>query len=201
MNITKLTGYIPDLIKLLQNKDGFIPDIQVASLNRIYDGLIQAAANDDYDTMIGDCHVSTVAEHLLTMDLTLLKSKNIISQINDIKSGKISFYRIGIRSGSESEHYCLREISDGNKNYYPLKSQQELYDSLLDGNIDASFMDTGMAEYITNNIYCNLTLIGQDFDKGVFGIVTPNEWLYAKVLIVNILLLRESGQLDILREK
>ncbi|CAF3567771.1 unnamed protein product [Rotaria sp. Silwood1] len=137
----------------------------------------------------------------LTSDLTLLKSKNIISQINDIKSGKISFYRIGIRSGSESEHYCLREISDGNKNYYPLKSQQELYDSLLDGNIDASFMDTGMAEYITNNIYCNLTLIGQDFDKGVFGIVTPNEWLYAKVLIVNILLLRESGQLDILREK
>ncbi|CAF1304804.1 unnamed protein product [Rotaria sp. Silwood1] len=129
-------------------------------------------------------HVITYTAHL-TSDLTLLKSKNIISRNNDIKSGKISFYRIGIRSGSESEHYCLREISDGNKNYYPLKSQQELYDSLLDGTIDASFMDTGMAEYITNNIYCNLTLIGQHFDKGVFGIVTPNEWLYAKVLIVN----------------
>ncbi|CAF4247112.1 unnamed protein product, partial [Rotaria sordida] len=78
---------------------------------------------------------------------------------------------------------------------------QNLYDSLLAGIIDASFMDNGVSEYITNNIYCNLTLVEDDFEKGVFGIVTPKEWLYTKDLDVNILLLSESGQLDYLRQK
>lgn len=76
-----------------------------------------------------------------------------------------------------------------------------MYDNLLAGIIDASFMDIGTGEYLTNNIYCNLTLIGEDFEKGVFGIVTPKEWLYTKDLDVNILLLRESGELDELRQK
>ncbi|CAF1234204.1 unnamed protein product [Rotaria sordida] len=133
--------------------------------------------------------------------LTISKSKDIISGINDIKHGKISFNRIGIRTGTASEDYYLREISFGSRNYYPLKSQQDLYDSLLAGIIDASFMDSGVSEYITNNIYCNLTLVGDDFEKGVFGIVTPKEWLYTKDLDVNILLLSESGQLDDLRQK
>ncbi|CAF2846810.1 unnamed protein product [Rotaria sp. Silwood2] len=165
-----------------------------------------------------DFHVSTAAGRLVTVglymlslilvatytanlasDLTISKSKDIISGIKDIKNGKIPFNRIGVSIGTASEDYYLREISSDNKSYYPLKTRQELYDSLLTENIDVAFMDTGTAEYVTNNIYCNFKLIGEDFEKGSFGIVTPKQWLYAKDLDVNILLLRESGQLDELR--
>ncbi|CAF4169376.1 unnamed protein product [Rotaria magnacalcarata] len=167
-----------------------------------------------------DFHVNTAAGRLITAglymlslilvatytanlasDLTISKSKDSISGIHDIKNGKMPFNRIGIRMGTAGEDYYLREISFGSRSYYPLKSRQEMYDSLLAGIIDASFMDIGTAEYMTNNIYCNLTVIGEDFDKGGFGIVTPKEWLYAKDLDVNILLLRESGELDDLRQK
>ncbi|CAF4963887.1 unnamed protein product [Rotaria sp. Silwood1] len=318
-NTTKFTGYVPDLIELLADKIGFIPNIQLAPLNQTYSGLIQAVVNGQYDIVLGDvtvtairrelvgfsnaifdnslriimrktpyvtiellsflkpfsrnlwllvlgaciyaalliclvekndneifqnrsilsqitmsiCYsfgnivgygvdfqVNTAAGRLLTAglymlslilvatytanlasDLTISKSKDIISGINDIKNGKIPHNRIGIRIGTVSEDYYLREISSGSRSYYPLKSGQDLFDSLLAGIIDASFMDIGTGEYITNNIYCNLTLIEDDFDKGVFGIVTPKEWLYTKDLDVNILLLRESGQLDDLRQK
>jgi hypothetical protein len=40
----------------------------------------------------------TVYNAYLTSDLTILKTKNIISKTNDIKNGKIQFQRIGIRS-------------------------------------------------------------------------------------------------------
>ena len=65
--------------------------------------------------------------------------------------------------GSSIEDYYLREISGGSRNFYPLKSKQEMYDSLLNNIIDASFMDTGVVEYLTNNVYCNLTLVGSRF--------------------------------------
>ncbi|CAF3849608.1 unnamed protein product, partial [Rotaria sp. Silwood1] len=318
-NTTKFTGYVPDLIEMLADKIGFIPNIQLAPSNQTYSGLIQAVVNGQYDIVIGDVtvtatrrelvgfsnaifdnslriimrktpyvniellsffkpfsrnlwllvlgaciyaalliclvekndneifqnrsilsqitmsiwysfgnivgygvdfQVNTAAGRLLTAglymlslilvatytanlasDLTISKSKDIISGINDIKNGKIPHNRIGIRIGTVSEDYYLREISSGSRSYYPLKSGQDLFDSLLAGIIDASFMDIGTGEYITNNIYCNLTLIEDDFDKGVFGIVTPKEWLYTKDLDVNILLLRESGQLDDLKQK
>ncbi|CAF5142561.1 unnamed protein product, partial [Rotaria sp. Silwood1] len=52
---------------------------------------------------------------------------------------------------------------------------------------------------MTNNIYCNATLLGEDFHKGVFGIITPKQWLYGQDLDVHILSLKESGDLDNLR--
>ncbi|CAF3576508.1 unnamed protein product [Rotaria sp. Silwood1] len=137
----------------------------------------------------------------LASDLTISKSKNIISGIDDIKSGKISSNRIGIRVGTAMEEYYLREISNGNRNYYPLKSQQDIYDSLLNNIIDVSIHDAGAAEYVINNVYCNLTLVGEGFDKSVFGIITPKQWLYGQDLDVNILSLRETGSLDNLRRK
>ena len=137
----------------------------------------------------------------LASDLTLKKSKGVISGIDDIKNGKIPPYRIGIREGTASEEYYLREISGQIKNYYPLKTKQETYDRLLDNTIDASFIDVGVGEYITNNIYCNLTLIGDGFDNGAFGIVTTKDWLYTQDLDVNILKIRESGELEILKQK
>ncbi|CAF4019012.1 unnamed protein product [Rotaria sp. Silwood1] len=137
----------------------------------------------------------------LASELTIAKSKDFISGIDDIKNGKIPFNRIGILVGAAEEEYYLREVSEGNKNYYPLTSRAHLYESLLAGIIDISFTDSGISEYATNNIYCNLTLIGNDFNKGAFGIVTPREWLYAQDLDVNILSLRESGDLENLRNK
>ncbi|UJR11077.1 hypothetical protein I4U23_015259 [Adineta vaga] len=137
----------------------------------------------------------------LASELTILKTKDLIDGMDDLKNGKIPYNRIGIRIGTAGEDYYLREISGGSRNFYPLKSRQEMYDSLLAGIIDVSFMDIGTAEYVTNNIYCNLTLVGEDFDKSTFGIVTPKEWLYAKDLDVNILSLRETGILDNLKKK
>ena len=137
----------------------------------------------------------------LASDLTVSKSKGIISGIDDIKNGKIPFSRFGVRVGTVGEEYYLREISGGNRNFFPLISRQDLYDKLLSRIIDASLMDTGVAEYITNNVYCNLTIVGTDFDQSAFGIVIPKQWLYTQDLDVNILALRESGALGDLQRK
>ncbi|CAF1551822.1 unnamed protein product, partial [Rotaria sordida] len=137
----------------------------------------------------------------LTSDLTISKSKDIISGIDDIKDGKIPSDRIGVLVDTAIEEYYLKEISFGRRDYYPLKSRNELYDSLLEGIIDVAFLDSAIAEYFTNNIYCNLTLIGEDFRKGGYGIIIPKKWVYANDLDVQILSLRESGQLEQLRRK
>lgn len=60
-------------------------------------------------------------------------------------------------------------------------------------------MDAGVVEYSTSKVYCNLTLVGTDFDKNAFGIIFQKNWLYQQYLDVNILSLRESGQLDKLK--
>ncbi|CAF1226955.1 unnamed protein product [Rotaria sp. Silwood1] len=316
---TKLIGFVPDLIDLLQEKMKFIHQILLAPSNQTYAELVRAVINGDYDIVIGDVtitasrrekvgfsnsifdnslriimrkniddnvdflsflrpfsfslwillfitsiyagvlicilerpenealhgksiisstamslwyaigtimgygadfHASTAAGRLLTLglyflslvlvatytanlasDLTISKSKSLITSIDDIKNGKIPFHRIGIRIGTAGEEYYLREISGGNRNYYSLKSRQELYESLLNDIIDASFIDTGVGEYITNTFYCNLTLIGADFDKGAFGVVLPKQWVYGQELDVSILSLRESGALDDLKRK
>jgi hypothetical protein len=137
----------------------------------------------------------------LASNLTLLKSKNIISGIEDIKNGKIPSSRIGIRVDTASEEFYLREISHGSRNFYPLKSRQELIDSLLNGIIDATFMDSAAAESLTGSLYCNLTLVGAPFDSGAFGIVTPKQWIYGEELDINILSLKELGVLDDLKKK
>jgi ABC-type amino acid transport substrate-binding protein len=137
----------------------------------------------------------------LASDLTLQKSTDIISGIDDIKNGKLSYSRIGIIVGSSIEAYYLQEISGGSRNFYPLQSASEIYSQLLDNNIDASIMDIGSLEYATSTLYCNLTLVGLDFEPSAFGIVMPKQWLYAQALDVNILSLRESGVLNNLRTK
>ncbi|CAF2643027.1 unnamed protein product [Rotaria sp. Silwood2] len=59
-------------------------------------------------------------------------------------------------------------------------------------------VSTAAGHILTVGLYI---LIGDGFDTGVFGIVTPKQWLYAQDLDVNILSLRESGDLDNLRQK
>ena len=61
-------------------------------------------------------------------------------------------------------------------------------------------MDIGVAEYMTNNVYCNLTLVGSHFDDSMLGVVIPKNWLYEQDLDVNILSLRELGELDNLKK-
>ncbi|CAF0904995.1 unnamed protein product [Adineta steineri] len=137
----------------------------------------------------------------LASDLTIQRSQTVINGIDDIKSGKIPFSRIGILVGSAMEDYYLQEVSSGSRNFYALTSITEAYDKLLDGIIDASIMDTGPVEYATSHIYCNLTLVGAGFDPSAFGIVYKKDWIYAQELDVNLLSLREHGILDTLRTK
>ncbi|UJR11071.1 hypothetical protein I4U23_015253 [Adineta vaga] len=114
---------------------------------------------------------TTLNPTIITSDLTISKSKHITSDIVDLKGGKIPFSRIGVCVNTADEEYFLQEISDGSRIYYPLKSLQYMIDGLLNGNIDATFLDNGSAEYITNHIDCNLTLIGESFTPVVFAIV------------------------------
>jgi ABC-type amino acid transport substrate-binding protein len=318
-NTTKLIGYVPDLIEILRNRMGFIPEIILAPSNQTYDALVQAVANSVYDIVVGDVtvtakrreivdfsysffdnsvriivrqstsvdvdlfsylkpfsvrlwlailavllyaavlicilerqeneamknksivssiamsvwyaygtmtgygadfHVRTAAGRLLSVGLYLMsiilvatytanlasnltsqKTTNIISGIEDIKNGKLPFSRIGILVGSSLEDYYLREISKGSQSFYPLKSVSQVYGCLLNNTIDASILDTAVLEYATSTLYCNLTLIGADFDPSAYGIVTPKEWVYAQALDLNILSLRESGALDDLKRK
>ncbi|CAF4765037.1 unnamed protein product [Rotaria sp. Silwood1] len=167
-----------------------------------------------------DFHVQTAAGRLLTVglhmlslvlvatytvnlasDLTTLKSEDFISGIDDIKNGKISFNCIGIITESSLDDFYLREISHGSRNFYPLKSPNELYLSLLDNDIDVAISDTDLLEYMTNKVYCNLTLVGGDFSRSEYGIAMPKQWIYKKYLDVIILSLRESGVLDDLKRK
>ena len=137
----------------------------------------------------------------LASDLTISNTKYAVTGIENLRDGKIPFNRIGILIDTSIEDFYLREISDGIRNYYPLTSKQHMFDSLLSNRIDASIMDAGYLEYITENIYCNLTLVGGDFDRSSFGIAYPKRWQYAQQLDVAILSLTESGSLDSLKAK
>ncbi|CAF3621430.1 unnamed protein product [Rotaria socialis] len=137
----------------------------------------------------------------LTSDLTITKSQFVISGVGDIKNGKIPFNRIGICIGTAAEAYFLHEISAGIRSYYPLSSGPDMYDALLNNLIDASLTDSGIAEYMTNNVYCNLSLVGPAFDQSSLAIVIPKGWLYEQDLDVNLLALREAGALDELKKK
>ncbi|CAF3644406.1 unnamed protein product [Adineta steineri] len=316
---TKLIGYIPDLLAILQTNMGFIPNITFLPANQSYDGLIDDVANNVYDIVAGDVtiiaarrekvsftdsiydnslriivrntasaspnfwfylrpfsmgvrlcilgsiilsallmylferkanetlrHRSIISgivmstwyplgtimgfgvdytvrtgagrfltfsvfflslvliatyQATLTSSLTLKQTQNIISGIDDIKNGKIPYGRIGILTNSSIEAYYLQEISNGIRNYYPLRTEGAIFTSLLSKVIDAAIMDEGVLEYETNSIYCNLTLVGTGFDPSAFGIVFQKNWVYEQVLDVNILTLRESGTFNDLKSK
>ena len=137
----------------------------------------------------------------LASDLTIARANGVISGIDDIKNGKLASSRIGIMINTSVEEYYLREISSNSQNYYQLKVIDELYDKLLNNIIDAAIMDSHVLEYFTNNVYCNLTLVGREFNKHTFGIVFQKNWIYQQSFDVNILSLRESGVLENLKRK
>ncbi|CAF4546553.1 unnamed protein product, partial [Didymodactylos carnosus] len=55
---TKLTGYMPDLIALLQNNTGFTPHTVLVPSNQTYDALVQAVVNGAYDILAGDVTIT-----------------------------------------------------------------------------------------------------------------------------------------------
>ena len=144
--------------------------------------------------------VATYTANLASI-LTKATPRYIITGIDDIKKGKLSSHRFGVLNGTAMERYYLREISHGIRNYYTARARAQLLKDLLNGIIDATILDSNVAEYLTNNIYCNLTTVGNTFGDNVFGIVIPKDWPYQQDLDVNILSLRESGKLDALRRK
>jgi ABC-type amino acid transport substrate-binding protein len=167
-----------------------------------------------------DFHVTTISGRILTValyilslvlvasytanlasNLTTFKAEYIIKSIDEMKQGKLPHNRIGVRMNSVVDDFFVREISGGSRNYHRLHSLQELLKGLLNGDIDVSFMDSGRGEYLTSSVYCNLTLIGPSFDASTFGIVFPKNWLYIDEFDINVLALRESGELDKLRKR
>ena len=167
-----------------------------------------------------DFHVTTISGRILTValyilslvlvasytanlasNLTISKTKHIISSVEDLKQGKVPFNRIGIRVGTSAEDFYLREISEGSRNYHPLKSQQDQFDRLLNGDIDATIIDRPTGEYLTNNVYCQLTLVGSDFDSRKFGIMFPKNWLFIEDFDRNVLAMREQGEFDKLNKR
>lgn len=144
--------------------------------------------------------VATYTANLASI-LTKATPRYIIAGIDDIKRGKLSPHRFGVLNGTAMEQYYLREISHGVRNYHMPRTRTQLLTDLLAGTIDATILDSNVAEYLTNNVYCNLTAVGHSFGDNVFGIVIPKDWPYQRELDVNILSLRESGKLDALRRK
>ncbi|CAF4961597.1 unnamed protein product [Rotaria sp. Silwood1] len=317
--IIQYSGYVPDLIDILQSKLGFIPIVQLAPSNMTYNGLIQAVKDGIYDIVIADITVTAARRELvsfsnpiidnslciimrqtpyisvglfaflkpfalnlwlvalgtliyagmimwflerhnnevlenrsilsqivmsiwycfgnvigygvdfnvytspgrlltaglyilglilvasytanLASELTIAKTTGIISGIEDIKNGKIPLNRIGILLQSSHEEYYLREVSNGARTYYPVHSEEELCSSVASGLADASIIDSSSAEYYTNNIYCNLTIIGNDFNQNIYSIVIPQDWIYTQDLDVAILSLTELGELNKLKIK
>ncbi|CAF4246961.1 unnamed protein product, partial [Adineta steineri] len=80
----------------------------------------------------------------LASDLTTSKTKDLISGIDDIKNGKLSYNRIGILVDSSVEEYYLRDVSGGIRNFYPLQQDSEIYSNLINNIIDAAIMDAGV---------------------------------------------------------
>ncbi|CAF3850566.1 unnamed protein product [Rotaria sp. Silwood1] len=137
----------------------------------------------------------------LASELTIAKSTGIISGIQDLKNGKIPLNRIDVLVQSAHEEYYLRKVSNGARTYYPVHSEEELCSSVAEGLADASIIDSSSAEYYTNNIYCNLTIVGDYFNQNIYSIVIPQDWIYTQDLDVTILSLRQLGELDKLRIK
>ena len=123
-------------------------------------------------------------------------SEPSISGIDDIKNGKVPPARVGILVGTSIENFYLKSISEGVKNYYPLKTIKQIYASLLNGDIDAALWSNQSTEYHVNNIYCNLMAVGVEFSHSSYQLPVPIDWLYKEDLDSSILSLIESDTLD-----
>ncbi|UJR11823.1 hypothetical protein I4U23_016003 [Adineta vaga] len=121
----------------------------------------------------------------LASDLTISKTQNIISGLDDLKNGNIPPRRVGIAAGTAGEDFYLREVSGDVRNYVSLRDEQAMFDYLLSGTIDVALFDGGVAEYMTNTIHCSLTLVDEEYDKGAFGIKNISDGKHLTYLRAN----------------
>ncbi|UJR38682.1 hypothetical protein I4U23_031348 [Adineta vaga] len=128
--------------------------------------------------------------------LMIRNPKLTISGIDDIKNGIIPRNRIGILVGSQIEEYYLNSISQGKKDYYPLKTPDEVYTGLMNGYIDASLWSNISSTYHVNNMYCDLMTVGIAFSHSFYQIPIRRGWLYTADLNSNILSFMESEEID-----
>lgn len=98
--VTNYTGYILDLIELLRIRLNFIPDIQLASSNQTYPGLIKAVANDEYDIVVGDMTVSATRRELVGFSNAIFDNALhiIIRKTSDVNIDLLSFLKPFSRS-------------------------------------------------------------------------------------------------------
>ncbi|CAF4794372.1 unnamed protein product [Rotaria sp. Silwood1] len=119
-----------------------------------------------------------------------------ISGVDDIKNGKIAPSRVGLVAGSSIEAHYLNTISNGKKDYYPLRTVNEIYTSLIKGDIDAALWSNLSIAYHTNNVYCDLMPVGIDFSYSSYILPVKHDWEYKADLDSNILSLIGSAELD-----
>ncbi|CAF1565261.1 unnamed protein product, partial [Adineta steineri] len=128
--------------------------------------------------------------------LMIPESILIISGIDDIKNGIIPPNRVGILVGSQIEEYYLNSISHGKKDYYPLKTPDEVYTGLMNDYIDASLWSNISSTYHVNNMYCELMTVGVAFSHSFYQIPVKRGWLYKADLDSHILSFMESAEID-----
>ena len=119
-----------------------------------------------------------------------------ISGIDDIKNGKIPPYRLGIIEGSAIESFYLNVISQRKKDYYSLRTVDEIFTSLINGDIDAALWSNHSIAYHINNKYCDLMTVGVEFSHSTYQLPVKKDWLYKAELDSNILALIDSQELD-----
>lgn len=136
-------------------------------------------------------YTARVLQFLITQS-----SDPVVSGIDDIKNGKIPPHRVGIVVGSRVEDFYLNSVSQGKKDYYPLKSVNEIYSRLMSEDIDVGLWNNISAEYHVNNIYCDLTTVGVEFWRSLYQLPLRHGWLYKTELDFSILSFIESGELD-----
>ncbi|CAF0773910.1 unnamed protein product [Adineta steineri] len=120
-------------------------------------------------TLVASCTAN------LASNLTISKSNDIVSRLDDLKNGKVLYSHIRIYVGTSMEDIYLNEISKGKRNFYRIQTSEQMYNALLAEIIDVRIVDSGEGEYVSNNIRCSLTLVGTDFYAVEMGIVMPEQ--------------------------
>ena len=128
-------------------------------------------------------------------------SETMVSGIDDIKNGKVKPNRIGLVGNSSIERYYLTSISQGKKDYYPVKTSDEIFEALRNRDIDVGLWGNQSIIYHTQNVYCDLMTVGIEFGLKSYNLPMHKDWIYKDELNAAVLSLVESEELARLETK
>ena len=80
--------------------------------------------------------------------------------------------------------------------YYRLKNPRETFTKILDGTIDVALADSSSADYLIQQEFCQLEIVGTPFSKTDFGVAVPKEWPYLQDLNTHLLKLRANDKIQ-----